>query len=123
MAGLKSDRYRNMIRIEGKRHYAYRLAWLYVHGEFPKEVVDHVNRNPRDDRLANIRAAGFSLNSFNRTPSNSDKPCGVTWFKQTKRWRARIKDGGKEIALGYFANLDDAIKARAAADHVYFPNG
>lgn len=41
---------------------------------------------------------------------------GVTWHKQTGKWRARIKRNGKEISLGFFENLEDAICARKEAE-------
>ncbi|AAP58720.1 52L [Xanthomonas phage Xp10] len=41
------------------------------------------------------------------------------WPKDDKRWRARIKLGGKEVHLGYFDTFEEAIAAREAARAVY----
>jgi hypothetical protein len=35
--------------------FAHRLVWLYVHGRHPTREIDHVNGNPTDDRIANLR--------------------------------------------------------------------
>ncbi|BAE72758.1 HNH endonuclease family protein [Xanthomonas phage OP1] len=41
------------------------------------------------------------------------------WPKDEKKWRSRIKLGGKEVHLGYFNTFDEALAARAAAKVVY----
>ena len=45
---------------------------------------------------------------------------GVNYFKPTNRYRARIFVDGKEIHLGYFENVEDAIKARNDAQDKYW---
>ncbi len=41
---------------------------------------------------------------------------GVGWHKQRSKYRARIKINGKEVSLGSYNNLDDAIHARKEAE-------
>lgn len=58
----------------------------------------------------------------------SDKPTsrsksgikGVCWHKSKKKWRANIGIKGQKIDLGYFDDIEDAIKARKAAEEKYF---
>ena len=45
---------------------------------------------------------------------------GVSWSKREQQWRARIKVDGKEKHLGYFNDIDDAIKAKKIAEEKYF---
>lgn len=122
VAGLDPAKYRVEIGIDGRRYFAHRLAWLYVHGEWPPGEIDHINRNDRDNRIANLRLADRSLNNFNRGATNPEVHVGVSWFKQTKRWRARIKVDKKEIALGYFLDMAGAVAARKAAEKKYYGN-
>lgn len=41
---------------------------------------------------------------------------GVSWCRDTKRWRARIKIAGQRHALGSFRLFEDAVAARRAAE-------
>jgi HNH endonuclease len=59
------DGYR-VIRIWGAPYYASRLACLYMTGKWPDEEMDHINRDPTDDRWDNLREATSSLNKYNQ---------------------------------------------------------
>ena len=52
------------ICIDGKTYYAHRLAWFYVHNEWPDEI-DHINRNKSDNRIRNLRVCTRSENMLN----------------------------------------------------------
>lgn len=45
---------------------------------------------------------------------------GVSWNKRFNKWNAQICLKGKVKNLGYFLNLEDAIKARKDAEEKYF---
>lgn len=45
---------------------------------------------------------------------------GVTWNKQCKKYRTRIRVGGKLFHVGYFVNLEEAINARKQAEIKYW---
>ena len=42
------------VRIDGGQFYVHRLIWKMIHGTEPEEL-DHINGNPRDNRLKNLR--------------------------------------------------------------------
>ena len=44
-----------IIKIATQNHKAHRLAWLYVHGEFPKFGLDHINRRPGSNQIDNLQ--------------------------------------------------------------------
>ena len=109
------------ILIDCKRYLAHRLAWLYVHGIFPPKDIDHINRDPSDNRICNLRMATHAENHQNRsTPSNNTSGhIGVSLRKSSQKWEAYIKLNSKRIHIGYFTDLNDAISARKAAELKY----
>lgn len=102
------------IRIKKKLYRAHRLAWLYVHGKWPENVIDHINGNPTDNRICNLRDVTQEVNLQNmRRPTAKNKVgvLGVTFHPSLGKYAAYIKAGGKSKALGYFATANDAGEA------------
>lgn len=125
-AGTNVGGYR-LINFSRGRIGAHRAIFLMHHGFLPLEV-DHINGNPLDNRIDNLRAATHAQNLKNmKTPaSNTSGIKGVYWHKATKKWTACIREGGKFKHLGTFLNKEDAAAARRAAElSVYkeFSNG
>lgn len=44
---------------------------------------------------------------------------GVCWSNEHKKWRAYIGVNGRQKHLGYFDDINDAIKARKDAEDIY----
>ena len=106
------------IMVDGKKHRAHRLAWLYVHGTWPKDQIDHINRDRADNRIENLREATPTENNRNQNKryDNTSGHVGVSWSKAAQKWVAQIRHLGKKIHLGFFTEKEDAIAARAAAE-------
>jgi len=83
-------------------------------------VVDHINRDPTDNRSCNLRVATKQKNVMNRANITGNYK-GVSWSKSAKKWRATARLKGKSKHLGYFIKEKEA--AKAYNDHVleYFP--
>ena len=45
---------------------ASRLCWLVYTGDWPVFTIDHINRNPFDNRFCNLRDVSQKVNNFNR---------------------------------------------------------
>jgi hypothetical protein len=105
----------------GSVHYAHRVAWLLHVGEWPKGDIDHVNGNPRDNRISNLRLTTHAENMRNqkRRSTNTSGTTGVTWHKPSKKWRSRIRVDRTVISLGYFHDITAAIEARQEANVKY----
>jgi hypothetical protein len=85
-----------VIVIDGKHHRAHRLAWLYVHGYFPKEL-DHKNRIKTDNRIANLREANRNQNLANQSREGLKGA-----YKRGNKWQAKMRHNNKTIHLGTF---------------------
>lgn len=119
VAGWASGRGYLGIRINRRAYYAHRLAWLYVHGAWPAQDIDHVNGVRSDNRLANLREATRSQNLANTRPRRS-APKGTWLHRETGKWCAAITVNGRLRHLGLFASRDDAHAAYAAAANQHF---
>lgn len=97
-------------------HYkAHRVIWKMVHDEEP-DVVDHINGDPLDNRLENLRNTSHSENMTNaRRPSdNTSGHVGVNSSKGM--WQATITRHKRTHFLGRFTSIEEAVRARKAAE-------
>jgi hypothetical protein len=103
-----------LISVDNEKFRAARLAWLYMTGEWPKDIVDHINGVRDDDRWENLRAATQGQNCLNtaRRSDNTSGVKGVGWNTRLGKWHARVKIGGQQHHCGYLDNLEDAKLAR-----------
>jgi len=110
------------ISIDRQRHWAHRLAWFYMTGEWPAELIDHRDTVGTNNCWANLREADKSLNGMNRgRPSNNKSGLkGVSFCKATGLWRADIHVRGKRINLGRFASPHEAHAAYIYAAETHF---
>ena len=109
------------IRISGKSYPAHRLAWLYMTGEWPSKFIDHINRDPSDNRWCNLREASYAENNRNKSigTDNTSGYKGVNWHKHKNKWRSEIKVNKKVIHLGYYDNKEEAAEAYIQAAKKY----
>ena len=100
---------------------AHRLAWAISYGSFPSLDIDHINGDPSDNRIVNLRACGKSRNQKNRKANANNKSgfSGVNWRESHKKWRAAFRHNGKENHVGYFLDPSDAYDALVVARAKY----
>ena len=106
------------LQINKQKMYAHRVIWLHVHGVWPQEEIDHINRNRADNRLVNLRAATRLENSHNtgKPATNTSGHKGVTFHHRNKQWQVQLSANNKTFYVGQFAQLTDAVQARAIAE-------
>lgn len=106
------------IRIRGKLYLAHRLAWLYVHGYSPENAIDHINRNPSDNRISNLREVSMQCNLRNTGTweTNTTGIKGVYWHKKASKWHASICVNRKQCHIGLYDEFDEAVFHRLAAE-------
>lgn len=115
-AGWTSGRY-VYVSIAKQPCLAHRIAWAVSYGAWPTGVIDHINGDKRDNRLANLRDVSGRINNENQrsagTRKRSGLPLGVFNVPQTKaiRYRACIVVQKKQIRLGCFDTPEEAHAA------------
>lgn len=89
------------------------LAWTFMTGEWPEEMIDHVDRDRANCRWENLRLANQSQQNANQAlrSDNTSGTRGVRFRKSTGKWLARIKVDGKEKHIGVFTSKDAAAAA------------
>lgn len=104
-----------MTRINGRTLSVHRLVWMYVYGEFPNGQIDHINGCKSDNRISNLRCGTRAENQQNQKlhSDNTSGYTGVSWRKDSNKWKAQIQVDGRKIHLGSFVNIEDAVAAHA----------
>ena len=104
----------------GRSYLQHRLAWFYVHGEWPVDQLDHINGIKHDNRLSNLRPANSAENQQNRAiaKNNAHGFAGATFNKRKGRWQAHIGHQKVRKHLGYYDTPQAAHAAYLAAKSV-----
>lgn len=115
IAGSKTQHGYWQIKLCFKAYRAHRLAWFLHYGVWPIGEIDHINGDPLDNRIANLRVVDRAGNSQNRWRAHRDHAScgllGVTWNRQHQRWQAKLQANKKRHHVGYFDNPDAAHRA------------
>lgn len=103
------------VGIYGKNYLAHRIIFLMHHGYIP-HMIDHVDGNPLNNRIENLRECNKKTNGYNAKISkrNSTGVKSVFWNESNKNWRVRMRANGADIEIGSF---DQIIDAKIAADN------
>jgi hypothetical protein len=99
-----------IIGIDSVRYFAHRLAWLYMTGSMPKDVIDHIDGNPSNNRINNLREATQQQNLHNlrKSVKNTSGYKGVHFHKGTSKWRAVVTVDNKPKHLGLYLTPEEA---------------
>lgn len=110
-AGSTKKDLRRYIRIGSKLYLEHRLIWMYLYGKFPV-FIDHIDGNPSNNALYNLREATKSENNRNvsKRCTNTSGYKGVTWHHPMKKWRAQMTYQGTTRPLGFEAEAQDAAQ-------------
>lgn len=110
--GTNNEGYR-VICIKGKPYLEHRLAFLYMTGQWPKKIVDHIDMDKSNNVWENLRECNHTQNRINTfvRADNSSNHTGVNWHDKLQKWRVRIGYKGKRFALGCYDNKEEAVKA------------
>jgi hypothetical protein len=93
------------IRYNHRGYSAHRIAWYLHTKQDPAALqIDHINGNPSDNRIANLRLATPGQNAKNtrKKPGTASKYKGAHWYARRNKWQSQIRIDGHSIHLGYF---------------------
>lgn len=118
VAGSPNSRGYLSTKIQGTLYQNHRLAWVLSYGVWPSDQIDHINGDPSDNRITNLRTVSNTANQRNRkrNQNNSSGVNGVYFHSRDKIWGAFIREAGRVRHLGSFPTFEDAAEARRLAE-------
>lgn len=122
-AGCKSTTGYWQLRFKRAEFKAHRVAWAFVYGAWPTGCIDHINGNPLDNSIANLRDVDQRTNNQNqRRAMRSNKSSGLLGVSVFRgKPRATITLNGKNLYLGTFDTPQQAHEAYLAAKRAIHP--
>lgn len=109
------------IWINGKSYYSHRLIFIMFYGFEPK-YIDHIDGNPKNNKIENLREAKHQENMWNRKIPTTNKSGykNVSWHKTAKKWSVCLTVNGKQKYFGTFEDLELAGLVAQEARNKYF---
>jgi hypothetical protein len=122
IAGRKNNKKGMRIGICKKDYLSHRLAWLYVHGKWPNGVIDHIDGNPFNNSIDNLRDVSRTVNQQNQKKSHSNSKSGFLGVTDRKtRFDAHIVVNGKQKFLGSYKTKEEAYHCYLIAKRELHP--
>lgn len=117
IAGTPDDTGRVSVMLFSKKRQVHRLIWTIAKGEIP-EVIDHIDGNPGNNKISNLRNVSQFINGKNckRSKVNKSGHQGVLQRKDNRKWIAYISSSGARVHIGQFETYEEAISARKKAE-------
>jgi len=111
------------IQVDGVKYLAHRIAWLWVYGVWPDHHIDHIDGNPLNNRISNLRQSSVSLNMQNlKTAQSNNLSSGLLGvYRNRKRWGAKITVNRVVHLLGTHDTPEEAYAAYLGAKRLLHP--
>ena len=107
---LNSDGYIRVM-VDGKRYFVHRLIWVMCRGPIPDGMhIDHIDHDPTNNRIENLRLATTAENQRNRRGAQADSKSGIRGVSPQKGgWQARVRVNGREIGRWFKSKIAAVI--------------
>lgn len=104
----------------GKTYIHHRLIFLFFNSYLPSQI-DHIDGNPLNNRIENLRPANAFQNQANRKANKSNKSGykNVNWDERSKSWEVKFMHQSKKIHFGYFKDIELAGLVAVEARNKY----
>lgn len=119
---FRKDRY-VIIGLDGKTYLGHRLAWLYMHDTWPSMYIDHIDGNPTNNKIENLRDVDPTTNGQNRRVLIRKTLTGFLGVDEYRPgiWGVRLKVNGKIVKLSGLASKDAAEECSVALRKILQP--
>lgn len=98
------------IKVGGVAYQAALLVWLWHHGSFPINEIDHEDRDPLNNRIENLRDVARAVNLANR--SSWKKTVGLKGVRRHRnRFVAEITVDRETVFIGSYLTPEEAAQA------------
>lgn len=112
VGGISKSGYKRT-KINGVQYFCHRLIYIYFNGEISDGLfIDHIDNDPLNNNIENLRLCTPSENSQNRGLSSRNRSGikGVHFESKYNKWRAGCRVEGKYYNLGRFVDIREAEK-------------
>lgn len=94
--------------------YAHQIVWVLTYGKMPEGVIDHIDGNPQNNTVENLRDVSQKINCRNQRVSkaNTSGVSGVSWYAPREKWVVYGTGCDKKVTVGYYKSFSEAVKAR-----------
>jgi hypothetical protein len=109
-----------VVSFNGIQYAAHRIIWKMVTGEDPAPLtIDHIDRDPFNNKWVNLRIADAFLQSSNREWRATKGHKGIAFHKATQKWQVRVNKDGKRIYVGIYKTKEEAVIALKEYEKTY----
>lgn len=110
LAGTKKKNGYAVIGLKNKTYLAHRLVWFFENKKWPDYMLDHIDGNPSNNHISNLREADNRQNQNNQKRHRNGNLVGTT-FSKSKKWLSQININNKKKYLGTFSTEIEAHEA------------
>lgn len=108
-----------ILSIKKNKYLAHRLAWFYFYAEWPKQTIDHIDKNKLNNRITNLRDIPFTENQWNKKIYDDGRLVGTAFRpdRKSKKWTSAItifnpkKNKNEPKFLGFYKTEEEAHNA------------
>lgn len=97
-----------LIGLDNKQYYGHRLAWLYMTGNEPKEMIDHKDGNGLNNKWENLREATKCQNARNSKVKCTSKT-GIRGISKNREGYL------VKLCIGTYPTIEEAVEAYNSA--------
>lgn len=102
------------ITLFGKSYPEHHVVWLWYHGYWSAQQLDHIDHNRSNNAISNLREVTIQENAMNRTRRKNTRTdeAGIWFNRRSQRYVAEITRQGKKVYQASFIDVEDAIIQR-----------